>query len=472
MAGQRRVSLKQRFLLFLMLVFLTLFSIVATLLIVRKSDSERANLNEQAKSFATLATKPVGDAFLLYKDSGSIRIKQQVDKFTELDPDITAVSIVSTSGGVVFQSGAAPRITTEQAETFDPIYISSRGTIKQAIVPLIEDFGVHRYSIVYEVSDSRIRQDLGRTIASVILLSIVLFAIALALTYKFIDVFFLSPVSIISRRALTISQGDLQGQIESKRRDELGDLALAVNTMANSLRADIVKLQEADKLKTEFITISSHNLRTPLTSIKGNIELLQDAGVPDHLQQMVQALAASSSRLSNYIEDLLAISTVESGEITKTTLHPQPIKPLLEEVAEAYTDTAEQKQLEFVRDFDVADKAVEMNQHLLRIAFVNLLENAFKFTKQGSVHFEARPEVDGVIIKVIDTGIGITEGEKPKLFTKFHRGTSVMQYDYEGSGIGLYLTKLIIDLHKGKIKVDSQEGQGTTVTVELPALLQ
>jgi HAMP domain-containing protein len=246
MADKRRVSLKQRFLLFLMLLFLTLFAIVATLLIVRKADSERASLNEQAKSFATLATKPIGDAFLLYKDSGSIRIKQQVDKFTELDPDITAVSIESTSGQAVFQSGPAQRITVDQAETFDPIYINNHGTIKKAIVPLIEDFGVHRYSIVYGVSDSRIRQDLGRTIASVILLSIVLFAIALALTYKFIDVFFLSPVSRISTKALTISRGDLQGQIESKRRDEIGDLALAVNTMANSLKADIAKIKEAD----------------------------------------------------------------------------------------------------------------------------------------------------------------------------------------------------------------------------------
>jgi signal transduction histidine kinase len=213
-------------------------------------------------------------------------------------------------------------------------------------------------------------------------------------------------------------------------------------------------------------------LRTPLTSIKGNIELMEDTGVPANLEPLAHALAASTARLGNLIEDLLAITTVESGKLTESALEPKPIKPLLESVAETYTDTARQKHLEFVTSLGIASVVVSMNEHLLKIALDNILANAFKFTQQGRVELAASLGPNSVVIKVSDSGIGIAAQELPKLFTKFHRGTSVMQYDYEGTGIGLYLTKLIVDLHKGEISVDSKEGQGTTVTIELPALLQ
>jgi signal transduction histidine kinase len=104
----------------------------------------------------------------------------------------------------------------------------------------------------------------------------------------------------------------------------------------------------------------------------------------------------------------------------------------------------------------------------MKIVLVNLLENAFKFTKEGSVTFKATADDKFVTLQVIDTGIGIAAEEIPKLFTKFHRGTSLMRYDYEGTGIGLYLTKLIIDNHQGTIDVESHEGKGTTFTIKLP----
>lgn len=464
----KRFGLRQRFLLLILSIFLVLFAIVAAMLVVRKASSERTSLNQQTKSFAMLATKPIGDAFVLYKDSGSIRIQQQVEKFTELDPDITDVSIADTKGNILFSSDRVPRVSSAQAETFTPIYEQNHGVITKAVVPLIEDFGVHRYSMIYTVSDQRIVDDISHTVAITIILSVMAFTLALFLTYRLIDELFLSPVSTISAKALAISGGNLEDQIQLNRKDELGDLASAVNTMANSLKADIVKLREADQLKTEFITIASHNLRTPLTSIKGNIELMEDTGVPGELQQMLAAVSDGAVRLSTMIEDLLAISTVESGKLTATQMSPAPIKPLLQSVADLYGESARQKKLDFNVRLDLVDQTVAMNQHLLKIALANLLENAFKFTKEGGVEFAAAVQGDSVVISVADTGIGIAADEVPKLFTKFHRGTSVMKYNYEGTGIGLYLTKLIIDQHRGSIAVDSQEGQGTTFTVKLP----
>jgi signal transduction histidine kinase len=238
--------------------------------------------------------------------------------------------------------------------------------------------------------------------------------------------------------------------------------------MAKSLEADIVKLQEADKLKSEFITISSHNLRTPLTVIKGDLEIMRDMGVPEKLESMISDVSASTVHLNNFIEDLLAISSMESGRLAASEMKPAPIKGLLEAISTDYTQVARTKNLEFKLGFQVQDEQVVMSQHLLRMAFVNLLENAFKFTKEGSVSLEAAVKDGQVEVKVSDTGIGIEQAELPKLFTKFHRGTSVMRYDYEGTGIGLYLTKLIITDHKGTIEVGSTEGKGTVFTVKLP----
>ncbi|MDB5164379.1 MAG: hypothetical protein JWL89_5 [Candidatus Saccharibacteria bacterium] len=464
----RQFGLRQRFILVIVLLFLVLFGGIATILVVRTAGVERSRLNEQSKTFATLATKPIGDTFLLYKDSGSVRIQQQITKFTDLNPDITGVSIVDTNGAKKFTSGTTPNISASMASSFEPIYQTKKGSIHTIVTPLIEDYGVHRYAMVYEISDSRLVASIQRTVASIALLSVIALAVAIVLTYQLLNVFFISPVRIISAKALKISNGNLEDQIQLKRDDELGALASAVNTMANSLKADIVKLQEADRLKTEFITISSHNLRTPLTIIKGDVEMMEGLDVSAEIKAMTSSISSSTAKLGNFIDDLLAISSMESGKLAVSEMRPAPLKDLLDRIADDYSHAAHPNNLQFNVDLDLGDEQVTMNQHLLKMAFVNLVENAFKFTKTGSVSIKARAEQGQAIVEFTDTGIGIAADEVPKLFTKFHRGTSVLEYNYEGTGIGLYLTKLIITDHHGTISVVSHEGQGTTFTVSLP----
>lgn len=464
----RRFGLRLRAILFILALLVVLFGSITTFAIFRAANTERQNLNEQSKSFASLATKPIGDAFILYKDSGNIRIKQQVDKFTDLNPDVTGVKIVDTIGKTIFQTGEVPQASSEEAATFQTLFIEQNKVITKVVSPVVEDYGVHRYAIVYGISDARLESNIQRTVSIIVLLSVIAFLIAMLLTYWGVNAFFISPVRKISVKALSISNGNFEDQINFKRKDEMGDLASSVNTMANSLKADITKLQEADKLKSEFITISSHNLRTPLTVIKGDLEMMRDMGVPDQLKSMISDVSASTVHLNNFIEDLLAISSMESGKLANYEKKPASIKSLLESISSDYAHVAHNKNLEFKLGIDLADEKVVISQHLLRMAIVNLLENAFKFTKEGSVSLEANVQDQQVVIKVEDTGIGIAQEEIPKLFTKFHRGTSVMRYDYEGTGIGLYLTKLIVDEHQGSISVQSIQDKGTTFTLKLP----
>jgi signal transduction histidine kinase len=464
----RRFGLRLKSIFFILTLLVVLFGTITAVAVLRAAVTERENLNEQSKSFATLATKPIGDAFLLYKDSGNLRIKQQVVKFTDLNPDVTGVEIVNTSGETMFSTGNKAHVTTQQASTFETLYIKKNKVITEVISPIVEDYGAHGYAVVYSFSDARLQSNIQRTVGIILLLSVVAFAAAMTLTYWAVNLFFVSPVRKISSKALSISKGNLGDHIDLERNDEMGDLATAVNTMASSLEADIVKLHEADKLKSEFITISSHNLRTPLTVIKGDLEMMREMGVPETLQSMIGQVSASTVQLNNFIEDLLAISSMESGKLADSEMQPAPIRDLIQRVSDDYAQVARNKNLEFNVDIKLGDEKVVLSQHLLKIAFVNLLENAFKFTKEGTVGLAASIDSNQVVIKVTDTGIGIDADEIPKLFTKFHRGTSVMRYDYEGTGIGLYLTKLIVTDHKGTVEVESKEGKGATFTVKLP----
>jgi signal transduction histidine kinase len=465
----RRFGLRQRFILVIFTLFVVLFGAVAAIQVARTAMTERTTLNEQTKSFATLATKPISDVFLMYKDSGTLRIKHQIDDFTALNPDVVGIGVIDTSGNMLFKSGNVGEVTAAQAATFEPLYVPEKGVINQAIIPVVEDNGVHRYAIVYTVSDQRLVENTKRNVELILLLSIIVLVLAIMVTYWLINRFFLSPVRTISTKSLSISKGSFEDQIELHRNDELGDLASAVNTMANSLRLDIAKLREADRLKSEFITISSHNLRTPLMILKGDMEMIQDKGAPDDLKPAIASMAASTAQLGNFIEDLLAISSMESGKLAVSEMKPAPINELLERIKEDYIHRGDQSGISFTTSFDLTDDdIVVMSDHMMKIVLVNLLENAFKFTKEGSVTLKAYTEQSSIVIQVIDTGIGIPQEEVPKLFTKFHRGTSVMRYDYEGTGIGLYLTKLIVDNHHGTITVDSMPGKGATFTVRLP----
>lgn len=465
---KRRFGLRQRFLLLIVVLFVVLFAVITAVSVMRSATIERSAQNEQTKSFASLATSPIGNTFLLYKDSGSIRIRQEINKYTDLDPEVSGVTILTTDGKVVFSEGIVSHATASQAATFSTIYQYGSGTITKVITPVIEDYGVHRYAIVYGISTSQLHGNIQRTVVGIVLLSTVALAVTMLLTYRLIDILFLADVSTISRKARKISQGTFEDQIELRRQDELGDLARAVNTMANSLKADIVKLQDADKLKSEFIAISSHNLRTPLTAIKGNAELMGMLGVPENVKTMLQDISNGAVRLETFIEDLLAIAHIESGKLTGSDLSVQPLKPLLDMIVENYQHIDGTDDVRFVANIHLQDEQVLMSSHMLKIAFINMLENSVKFTKHGTITLSAEVKDGGIDIAVADTGIGIPAAEIPKLFTKFHRGTSVLQYDYEGTGIGLYLTKLIINNHDGTIKVESHEGKGTTFTVHLP----
>ncbi len=453
---------------------LVVFTAITGLLIQTNTRTLRRNLINQSQAFASLATKPVGDTFVLYKDSGRIRIQQQVDTFTNLDANINNVAVVGSDGKVLFSQHPEYQndsVNPETAASFNPTTEhNSRGNVTRIVYPYLEDFGLRRYSVVYWISSDSISASVRQNTISSLILGVTGLLISALLMVVFVNRLLLKPLSDVSQGAIDISHGALEKQIVLDRRDEIGDLANSINSMANALKSDIQKLQETDKLKTEFIMISSHNLRTPLTIMQGNIELLESLPAGTDIKPFLKSLKAGSSRLHDFAEGMLTISRIEAGGKT-VDLQPNSLSPFLQKLAEDFGPLAEQKKISFHYDIPQSERLTLFGSSYLRAALWNILDNALKFTKEsGTISLHVAYSQANVMLQIQDTGAGIEAEELKRLFTKFHRGTDAEAYNYEGVGLGLYLTKLIIDQHHGSIELTSEVGKGTTATVILPLL--
>ncbi|MEV4703441.1 ATP-binding protein [Actinoplanes sp. NPDC049316] len=233
----------------------------------------------------------------------------------------------------------------------------------------------------------------------------------------------------------------------------------------------VARLQELDTAKNDFMSTVSHELRTPLTSIAGYVELLLDAeagelGPPQ--RRMLEVIGRNTRRLRELIEDMLILSKIESGAF-RTTRGPVDLVAVAEQALAAVAPAAAKSQVELRTEVDRPLELSADAEQLDRV-LMNLLSNAVKFTPAGgAVTLTARREGDEVRLAVADTGIGIPPGEQHSLFARFFRASNAIHQAIPGTGLGLAIVRTIVENHGGRIEVASTVGEGTTVTVRLPA---
>lgn len=468
----KRWSLRARFLTLLIMLLVAVFAAITLVIVRENTKTLHGNLVDQSKSFASLATQPIGAAFVLYQDSGTIRIDQKVGSFTDLDHNINQVEVVDTNGKQLFINNPSHPImvSADAATSLSPTYIHDKnGNLVGIIQPYLEDFGIHRYAVAYGISYDNVNKDIQSIVTFIIAVSAGILLASLIVWYFLINRLFLQPVARVSQIALLISKGDLNRKIHLGRNDEIGDLAAAVDTMADSLEADIAKLKAVDQLKSEFMMITSHNLRTPLTIISGYLEAIRANTLPKELQEQLESIATNVMRLEGFAEDVLTISTIETGQ---NILERKPLEmaPILQRISNDFVTLAKQKGLDFKTTINTT-AWVNLSKHHFHSALWNLLDNAYKFTPEaGTIELTAVTSGERLEITIKDSGIGISAVEIPKLFTKFHRATDTLTYNYEGTGIGLYICKLIVEQHGGGITVKSVEGEGSTFAMWLPTV--
>ena len=275
------------------------------------------------------------------------------------------------------------------------------------------------------------------------------------------------PVRALEKGMRAVAEGELAHPLDlsPNRRDEFGRLAKSFHTMSS-------QLAELDKLKAEFVSVASHELKTPINVILGYLQLMQEGiyGPLSSKQSEVLATVESQGRtLARLAAQLLDVTRFEAGG---GRIEPRPVRlaALLDDLQRAFHVLAIQRGVEFrVTLADGLPDEVQWDADRMNEVMGNLLANAFKFTSSGgTVELSATPSDEHVRIQVRDTGAGIPPEQLPHIFEKFYQADNQGAASAPGTGLGLAIAKEIVEAHRGQIHCDSVLGEGTTFTLLLP----
>jgi signal transduction histidine kinase len=277
------------------------------------------------------------------------------------------------------------------------------------------------------------------------------------------------PIRQIETRLGEITAGDFTGQVTVRNRDELGALAANINLMNDELGRLYQELESASRHKSEFLASMSHELRTPLNAVIGFSQVLRQqmfGELNEKQLEYVDDILGSGQHLLNLINDILDLAKVEAGR-----MELQPAAFALDETLRNATamvrERATRQDVTLSTEIDDSVGEIDADERKVKQILFNLLSNAVKFTPAGgTVTLAARTEGGQAIISVRDTGVGISAEDQARIFEEFYQlGPGMAQ---EGTGLGLALTKRLVDLHGGELTLESAPGAGSTFTVRLP----
>lgn len=237
------------------------------------------------------------------------------------------------------------------------------------------------------------------------------------------------------------------------------------------IKREVEKLRQLDRMKSEFVSIASHEIKTPLSVIKAYSELLSSMVLGDlneKQKELAEKISKNASHLAELVNEILDLSRLESEghAIIKSSFS---IRDLVQETVEEMNVPAHKKNLSLGFDATPAKLMLTADREKIRRLLRNIIDNAIKFTPPlGRIQVSAKSAVGGVLLNISDTGIGIPKGELGKVFDKFYQVDSSTSRRYKGAGLGLTICKKIVEQHGGTIKLENMRGGGTLVTVFLP----
>ena len=297
-------------------------------------------------------------------------------------------------------------------------------------------------------------------------------AIVLALLLGFVLSWSLiGPIQQIDTRLASIASGNFSGQVDVENRDELGALGANVNRMNDELRRLYTELEAASRHKSEFLANMSHELRTPLNAIIGFSQVLRDemvGPVNEKQAEYLDDISSSGSHLLSLINDVLDLSKVEAGQI-ELEMHPFSLREALERGVVMVRERATEDGVRVAFDADPEVDVVDGDERRIKQVIFNLLSNAVKFTPSGGEIDVSATRVNGEVrVSVADTGPGIAPEDRERIFEEFQQSETGVGHR-EGTGLGLALSKRFVELHGGRIWLESELGHGSTFTFALPS---
>lgn len=230
------------------------------------------------------------------------------------------------------------------------------------------------------------------------------------------------------------------------------------------------KLKEVDQLKNDFLSVATHELKTPMAIIKGNIENIIDGlsgNVDDKAKETLRGMSHETDRLNNLVNDLLNVSRLEQGRVSYD-IKPVDLRPIIENVVSQLTPKAQAKNLTLHYEQPNGSCVVLADEGRAIEIMTNIIDNAIKYSRRGAVTIAHKLSDDKVITTVRDTGIGMTADERDKLFTRFYRIKNENTRGIAGTGLGLWIVKQYVEHMKGTINVESLEGVGSEFVITFP----
>lgn len=265
------------------------------------------------------------------------------------------------------------------------------------------------------------------------------------------------PIKQINATTKKYAKGDFSVRIQENSSDEIGDLCVSINQMAD-------ELSNTENMKNEFISSVSHELRTPLTAIKGWAETMCMEADSDTVQRGVHVIVNETERLSEMVEELLDFSRMQSGRFSLQCATMDVLAELGDAVL-IYTEKAKRENIRIIYQEPEMLPFVYGDKNRIRQVFINVIDNAIKYSNSGSTITISAEEVGNMIqVTITDNGVGISEADLPRVKTKFFKANHTRR----GSGIGLAVADEIITMHGGRLDITSELNVGTNVTITLP----
>lgn len=504
-----QLSLKIRNAILFSALIAVILLLNAVLVIYLKYRQFENDVEQRAVTFANLAVKPICDGFKAYHDSDYFKFRELLNALMTSQPDLTRVRILNLEGSILFDSNDlldashAPQPNTVYLVTQDPHFLNAIQRLDMTQRKIEDAQGDENLEIVSPYEEEKGRRDLsvimnfsyhalypqiklmiyqvgGLTLLSLFFTSLLSWIVTSKIT---------QPLDHLTEKAKSMI-GSFEEKEIPRSENEIQLLTNTFNLMTSRIQETIQELEEnniklaglneelkeLDRLKSDLLANVSHELRTPLTSIKGYTEYILDGKlgpITEKQQKGLVVVERNLERLSKLINALIDYSLMDAARMP-IVVKPFALQPLCRQMSANLSSQLEKKNVQFnVQIHDNMPLLVGDKDKIYQV-LENLTINAMKFTESGgSVTLNAVPhEEEGqlwVRIDVTDTGIGISQTALPRIFDRFYQVDATSKRKYGGMGLGLAIAKAIIDAHKGRIRVQSAVGQGTTFTLILPA---
>ncbi|MFA9457999.1 sensor histidine kinase [Halalkalibacter sp. AB-rgal2] len=271
--------------------------------------------------------------------------------------------------------------------------------------------------------------------------------------------YLVNPVKKLTNAAREMAKGNFSVRMETKKKDEVGELISSFNHMAS-------EVEKIDQMREDFVNSVSHEIQSPITSIRGFTKAIKDDVVPkQHQKEYLDIIYQETERLSRLSENLLRLASLDSEQ------HPySPESYRLDEQLRRTVLATEPlwKEKSIYVSLELEKAEIYADQDLMGQVWVNLLTNAIKYTPEnGQVTIEIEREMRGLVVRIKDTGKGIPEDSIPQLFDRFYKVDKARSSAVEGNGLGLSIVKRILTIHQYSIEVMSEEGNGSIIMVRL-----